>query len=308
MIAAASLWPAHRLRSQDLHQSWATVMCALPTWCTCMHSLTLFSLSSQPSMLIWCKAIAAVASMMRKLRTRSILFLFFLISRTLTVLHFTMGTGQDRAYSALEVVPHQCVHQINQRDKPLPTDLGKQVIPHEGKQLFLDDGKEHMVDDGGIQSVATPDSYEHDFSDHQIQVHRPSRKKWILSGGAVGLIVIIAVVLGLVFGLRHKRSGTTPVTSAPNSSATSPPTPLPQRNIAALSFASDSVNNTRVYFQDNMGQIMEAAKSAKDTKWSIIGTGTVGKNGSAIAAAVSRPDFPLVSDVPYTNEVLQICP
>ena len=225
-----------------------------------------------------------------------------------------MSAGQDRAYSALEVVPHQRVHQINQRDEPLPTDLGKQVVPHEGKQLSLDDGKQRMVDDGGIQSVATPDSYEHDFSDHQIQVHRPSRKKWILSVGAVGLIVILAVVLGLVFGLRHKRSGTTPVTSPQNSSATSAPAPpisppsisLPQRNIAALSFALDSVNNTRVYFQDNVGQIMEAAKSAKDTKWSIIGTGTVGKNGSAIAAAVSRPDFPLVSDVPYTNEVLPI--
>ena len=225
-----------------------------------------------------------------------------------------MGAGRDRAYSALEVVPHQCVHPINQLDKPLPTDLGKQVVPHEGKQVSLDDDKHHIVDDGGIQSVATGDSYADDRSDHHIQLHRRSRKKWILSGGAVGLIVIIAVVLGLVFGLRHKRSGTTPMTGPPNSSATSapappissPPTSPPQRNIAALSFASDSVNNTRVYFQDNVGQIMEAAKSATDTQWSIIGTGTIGKNGSAIAAAVSRPDFPLVSHVPYTNEVLQM--
>ena len=226
-----------------------------------------------------------------------------------------MGAGQDRAYSALEVVPHQRMHQMNLRDQPLPTDLGKQVVPHEGKQVSLDDGKQHMGASGGIQLVAIPESYAHDLNDHQVQVHRPWRKKWILSVGAVGLIVIIAVVLGLVFGLRHTRSGTTPVTSPPNSSATSapappissPPTSLPQRNIAALSFASDSVNNTRVYFQDNVGQIMEAAKSGKDTKWSIIGTGTVGKNGSALAAAVSRPDFPLVSDVPHTNEVLQIC-
>ena len=225
-----------------------------------------------------------------------------------------MGAGQDRAYSALEVVPHQCVHPINQLDKPLPTDLGKQVVPHEGKQVSLDDGKHHIVDDGGIRSVATGDSYAHDRSDHDIQIHRPSRKKWILSGGAVGLIIIIAVVLGLVFGLRHKRSGTTPVTRPSNSSSipapappiSSPPISPLHRNIAALSFASESVNNTRVYFQDNVGQIMEAAKSAKDTKWSIHETGAIGKNGSAIAAAVSRPEFPLVGHVTYINEVLQM--
>ena len=225
-----------------------------------------------------------------------------------------MDPGRDGPYSALEVVPHQHVHQMNQLDKPLPTDLGKQVVPYEAKQVSLDDGKQHIVDDGGIQSVAAGDSYAHDRSDHQIQIHRSSRKKWILSGGAVGLIVINAVVLGLVLGLRHKRSGATPVTSPPNSSATfapappisSPPTSPPQRNIAALSFASDSVNNTRVYFQDKVGQIMEAATSAKDTKWSINGTGIVGKNGSAIAAAVSRPGFPLVRHFSYMNEALQI--
>ena len=225
-----------------------------------------------------------------------------------------MDTGRDGPYSALEVVQHQCVHQMNQQGKPLPIDLEKQVIPHEGKQVVLDDGKQHIVDDGGIQSVAMGDSYAHEYGDHDVQMPRPSTKKWILSGAAVGLIVITAMVLGLVFGLRHKRSGTTSVTSPSNSSAatapappiSSPPTSSPQRNIAALSFVSDSVNNTRVYFQDNVGQIMEAAKSAKDTEWSIIGTGTTGKNGSAIAAAVSRPDFPLVSHVPYTNEVLQM--
>ena len=71
----------------------------------------------------------------------------------------------------------------------------------------------------------------------------------------------------------------------------------PQRNIAALSFISDSVNNTRVYFQDDVGQIMEAANSADNTTWSINSNGIRRKNGSAIAAAVSRPDFPLMSNL-----------
>lgn len=210
-----------------------------------------------------------------------------------------MDAGRDGPYSALEVVPYQCVHQMNQQDERLPPDLGKQVVPLEEKQVSLDDGKQHMV------------NY---WIDHHVQFQRPSKKNRILLGGAMGLIVIIAVVLGLVFGLRHKRSGTTPVTGPSNSSAipapappkfSSPTSPF-QRNIAALSFASGSVNDTRVYFQDNVGQIMEAANSAKDTKWSINGTGIVGKNGSAIAAAVSRPEYPLVSRFSHVNQVLRI--
>ena len=201
-----------------------------------------------------------------------------------------MDAGRDGPYSALEVVPHRYVHQMNQQDIPPPPDLGKQVVPPlEEKQVSLDDGKEYMVKYG---------------ADHHVDFHRPSRKTQILLGGAVGLIVIIAIVLGLVFGLRHKRSGTISVSSSSNSSAPpriSSPTSQPQRHIAALSFASESVNNTRVYFQDNVGQIMEAASTGNDTKWSINGTGIIGKNGSAIAAAVSRPGFPLVSYISYMD-------
>lgn len=204
-----------------------------------------------------------------------------------------MDAGRDGPYSALEVVPHQFVHQMNQQDipPPPPPDLGKQIVPLEEKQVSLDDGKECMVKCG---------------IDHHVNFRRPSKKNQIMLGGVVGLIVIIAVALGLVFGLRHKRSGTVSVTSSPNSSAVPAPAPPrnsspPQRNIAALSFASESVNNTRVYFQDNVGQIMEAANTANDTKWSINGTGVIGKNGSAIAAAVSRPEFPLVSHISYMD-------
>ena len=199
-----------------------------------------------------------------------------------------MDAGRNGPYSALEVVPHQYVHQTNQQDIPPPPDLGKQVVPLEEKQVSLDDGKQHV---------------EKYWGDHHVNTHRPSRKTRILLVGAVALTVIIALVLGLVFGLRHKRSGTTSVISSSNSSAVpiSSPTSPPQRNIAALSFASESVNNTRVYFQDNVGQIMEAANTANDTKWSINGTGIIGKNGSAIAAAVSRPEFPLVSYVSYID-------
>ena len=208
-----------------------------------------------------------------------------------------MDADRDGPYSALEVVPHQYVDQMNQKDvPPPPPDLGKQVapleekhvVPLEEKQVSLDDGKQYVVKYWG---------------DHHVDFHRPSRKIRILLGGAVGLIVIIALVLGLVLGLRHKHSGTISENSSSNSSAVPAPAPTspPQRNIAAVSFASGSVNTTRVYFQDNVGQIMEAANTANDTTWNINGTGIVGKNGSAIAAAVSRPEFPLVSHISHMD-------
>ena len=143
---------------------------------------------------------------------------------------------------------------------------------------------------GGNQAYSTLEAVPH-------QVPQPSRKKWILFVGAVGLIAVLAAVLGAVFGLRHTSSATVSPNRLSNSSVMSPSARPPQRNIAALSFALNSVNNTRIYFQDNMGQIMEAANSASDTTWSINRTGIGGKNGSAIAAAVSRSNFPLVSQV-----------
>ena len=125
------------------------------------------------------------------------------------------------------------------------------------------------------------------------QVHQPSRRKWIRFVGAVGLIaVVLAAVLRGVLGSRHKSPATVSPSPPSNSSVISPSARPPQRKIAALSFALNSVNNTRIYFQDNAGQTMEAANSAANTTWNINKTGIAGKNGSAIAAAVSRPDFP----------------
>lgn len=199
-----------------------------------------------------------------------------------------MGTGRarDRAHSTLEVVSNQHVNQPSQQENPLPTDFGKQVVPHEGKQVFLNND--------GPETVTEGVSYAHNDGDPDVQGHRPGgplRKKWVLFGGVVGLIIVLAVVLGSVFGSRHKHPATNSFTSPSYSSAqsssaptTSPPAPPLEHNIAALSFASNSVNNTRVYFQDKVGQIVEAASSADNTTWTIGRTGIIGKNGSAIAA------------------------
>lgn len=197
-----------------------------------------------------------------------------------------MAGNNDQAYSTLEPLP------LPRKEKPLPTDLGKQVAP--------DDGKQHAGDSAGCEVDPNGDLNAQSAGGHHVQVHQPSRMKWILLVAVVSLVVIVAAVLGGVLGSRYKYHG--PVEGAPmanlsNSSTTSPSARPPQRNIAALSYSLNSVNNTSVYFQDDVGQIIEAANSANNTMWSINGTGFRGKNGSAIAAAVSRPDFPLVNYV-----------
>lgn len=238
-----------------------------------------------------------------------------------------MAPGTEKSYSTLKVVPRQISYRSPRQDRPLPAGLGKQVAPDEGKQVApddgkqtpLDDGKQHIGNDGEIEVVAEEESCAQELSHHDVQVCPPSRRQWILYGGAVGSTVILALVLGIVFGSRHKHKASTitSLTSLSNASATSssalsspaasslatpsPTTPFPttsiHRNIAALSFPSGSINNTRVYFQNNAGQIIEASNAANKTTWFHRTIGVGGKNGSAIAAAISRPSYPQVNHV-----------
>ena len=202
-----------------------------------------------------------------------------------------MASNEDQAYSQLEAVPYGQLEVAPQhcRQKPLPTDLGKQVVP--------EDGKQHAPERVGIEVDPNGNFPAPFVGDPHLQIHRSSRMKWMLFVGVLSLLVIAAAVVGGVFGSRHKNHGTAGNASSTNHSNTSissSPARSTQRNIAALSYSLNSVNNTRVYFQDDDGQIIEAANSADNPKWSINRIGIGGKNGSAIAAAVSRPGFPLV--------------
>ena len=203
-----------------------------------------------------------------------------------------MSAEGDRTYSTLEAVPQQYMYHTYRHQRNPSTDPGKQVSP--------DDGKQQIGDSIGIEVAAKEEYCAHDLGDQLVQASRGSRRKWLLLFGAVGLIAALAAALGGVFGSRHRSSATLSSSDSLNSSTTLPTAP-PRRNIAALSFASKSVNNTRVYFQDNAGQIMEAANSADNGIWTITNIGIGAKNGSAIAAAVSRPSFPLASPVSSTS-------
>ena len=223
-----------------------------------------------------------------------------------------MAVVKDKAYSSLEPVSQQFPYHASRQGKPPPENLEKQVVGDDGKQVdsgngkqvVLDDSKQVVLDDGEQGSV---DRYQfekftrwdpdiHDVNSHSTPSHNSwkSKRLLLIGAGAILLIIILAAVLGGVLGSRHKSSSTTAPTSPSNLSASSPPAIPPQRNIAALSFTTNFVNNTRLYFQDDAGQITEAGNSETNTIWSIKGTGIDGKNGSAIAAAVSRPGFPLV--------------
>ena len=193
-----------------------------------------------------------------------------------------MAAREDREHNTLEPVP--------QLMKPLPTDLGKQVVPHEEKQPGSDPTGKEVV-----ETVANDGSGAPFTGSPRVQNRQSKKKIWIAL--VVLAMVIFATVFGGVYGSKRKSSSITPTTRPSNLSTTAPSTGSPRRNIAALSFAWNSVNNTRLYFQDNAGQINEAANSASNTTWIIRKTGVSGKNRSAIAAAVSRPNFPQVSTI-----------
>ena len=217
-----------------------------------------------------------------------------------------MALDRNHAYSSLEAIPQQFMPHTSQQDKCLNEDTGKQVVPDDGKQAAPDDGKQCAVNSDDTEKITNAILDTHENNCHHFPNHQPWRIKRLLLFGTVLLIIILAAVLGGVFGTRHgtrNMNSSTGPESPSNLSTTSPPTAPSQRSIAALSFTLNSHNKTRVYFLDNSGQVMEAGTAEPNTTWRIRALGVNGKSGSSIAAAVSRPGFPLVIHVPSTAVV-----
>ncbi|KAM3075298.1 hypothetical protein ACMFMG_007260 [Clarireedia jacksonii] len=148
--------------------------------------------------------------------------------------------------------------------------------------------------------------------------------KWWIIGGVVALLVIIVVsVVPAVVASRKNtkaatvsggivssnetstskpsstRSATSTATNAA-SSAISTVAPF-QRNVAALSYAENSVNTTKVYYQDNQGKILESTNLATSSTWSTSEVVTA-QNGSSFAVAVSMPDNTFEITVVYLDD------
>lgn len=182
---------------------------------------------------------------------------------------------------------------------------GIQVVPDSGIQVkFQRVGLEVVANDQ--YSELCPDSDPVNLNGQHLQSPRSRRlsRKWLFFGGVAILLIVVAAVLGGVLGTRANSkspsasSSTTPSSSSLSSNISSTmnaDSPVQSRhNLAALSFALDSVDTTRVYYQDNAGEIVEAASSTKHSEWIHKNLGFFAKNGSAIGAAVSRPGFMLV--------------
>ena len=204
-----------------------------------------------------------------------------------------MAPGNED-FSTLEAVDPDNEHFREQKCLSIQ-DLGKHVVPEEGKYVVPEEGKYVMEYNDGLE--ANPNQ---DFSSEQkIPLETPSHQKqrrWTLVCGMVLLVVIVATVLGGVFGSRKR-------TASANSNSTSNSLPssnefVRQRAVSAVSFALGDVNNTRLYLQDDLGGIIEAASSARNMTWATTSLGFTATNRSSLAAAVSRPGFDFVSAFP----------
>lgn len=205
--------------------------------------------------------------------------------------------------------------------------LGIQVVPDYGAQVHYQPTLPEPVTNGQPPDLSpdlSPDSHPVHPGDQHHQSQRPRwpRRKWLIFGGITFAVVVLIGVLGGVLGSRAaKKSSSTkfgissslstpsssPPSSSPSSSLTSSSSPpsssnassLPnagspverQYNLAAVSFPTNSVDNTRLYYQDNTGEIVEAATSSKNSSWINTNLGFFAKNGSALGAAVAQPGF-----------------
>jgi hypothetical protein len=198
-----------------------------------------------------------------------------------------MANSEDPRHSNLEVVYQH--------------DMGKQVVPA--------DGKNHIG--ASDLEVAPEQIFGKLGDDDQLPISVPAQKRlstrWIIGGGAIAL-VILAAVLGGVLGSRiHKSATASSSSTASNSTGnttTSSFSPSTQHNIAAVSMFEKNENQTRVYFQDGTGQIVEASHNAPGTNWTTKGLGIKAKNGSVIAAGVTPPGSSLVCSPSASFQIL----
>jgi hypothetical protein len=152
-------------------------------------------------------------------------------------------------------------------------------------------------------------------NDASPKTHRICRRKRLILGIAVALTLMASIILGTLLGLRNKANsarqrGNSPSINSDHSNSTiqvplnSTVEALPPRKIAALSFASQKntsdgvkwINQTRIYYQDNTGELIEGANTSINSTWETRRLGVFPLSGSAIAAAVTRPSNKRVSN------------
>jgi len=174
---------------------------------------------------------------------------------------------------------------------------------HEGLEVAITDHKEVAIPSDKVvlfsshfdkEAVAVDGN-----SGRQQQKSLPRRTRVI--AGVVFLIVVLASLLGGILAFREGKKSATSNTSPPSSPSSTAPLPSSSAtafhytgNIAAVSTASNA-GGTRLYYQDAANELVEAASTDNKT-WTNTKLGLFPRSGSALAAAVSRPQYSLVSN------------
>lgn len=193
-----------------------------------------------------------------------------------------------------------------------PVRAGEHVPVEQGKLVVVADVGKQLVPGGGLEAIDVQKRpIEQHYQESPILQKQNSRRKrkWILIGTAI-VLILGAVVGGVVGGLKPKHSSRKPFPAATmsngtsmsngtftgNSTSPSNSTTTQLSHIAAVAFELESVNNTKLYYQSN-GSIFEASNSTSGTAWrsKFIADSSNISLDSNLAAAVSRPEFPLVS-------------
>lgn len=201
----------------------------------------------------------------------------------------------QEAFSTLEVVdPH----------------FEKEVVTENGIETVNSDIGKQVVTESGIEAVDLPLSPVQSHYQLNPDKRRPLRSRnlfWIIvSVSLAGAIV--AAALGGILGSRKGRFRSQPQNAMPSPTPSSDPSPQPttnprsdlmHRKIAALSYPVGVTNVTRLYYQDSNGSFVEGMCDTNNQikAWNLTLIGNFENNyrlNSALAAAVSRPGFPLV--------------
>jgi len=137
-----------------------------------------------------------------------------------------------------QIVPYSCKEFISPADK--------QVVPDASKQM--------VISRDGLEATPYSDTLSPPIGGRSILPNnspKSSKRRWIALGGTLGLLMVLATMLGGVLGSRHKSSIPPSLQLNTNLFASIVLARSSQRNIVAFIYALNSINNIYVYFQDN---------------------------------------------------------
>lgn len=191
--------------------------------------------------------------------------------------------GIRDGYSTLEALHLETDSRHTQKETPIQLDSSKEVVQSHGHYT-----PELDWSGSGIELVTKSDYTQ---QDPPLYTHsKNARQKWLVLGGLIVLIILVlGAVLGGVLGSRSKISSAEMPATPSSPANNSDPSTQYQSNIAAVSLVYKNANRTRVYYQNAMGQLMQAAESTNGRcENTPLGSSFVARKGTPLAATVTK--------------------